>query len=89
MLRISHTSSYLIFSTVGGIILCPQEMWKLRLRELNALPTVSKLISSGAKSSDQCAKSGVFPSTSPIPFIISLYLPFSPDTYNSVKIGHS
>lgn len=80
--------SSLIFSTVGGIIMWPQKTWELRLSELTALTKVSWLISSGAKTSDQCAEPDVFPSIAPIPFIMSLCLPFSPGTYDSVKIGH-
>lgn len=87
MLRISHIVT-LIFSNVGGIIMCPQKMWKLRLRELNALPKASQPVSGGAKSSDQCAKSVVFPFIAPVLSIISLHLPFSSNTYNSVKVGH-
>ena len=88
MLRTSHTLSHLIFSTVGGIIMCTRKMWELRLRELNASHNIPQLTRSGAKSSDQNAKPAIVPSKAHIPSILSFCFPFSSDTFNSVKIGH-
>lgn len=89
MLTVSHTLSHLIFSTVGGIIMCTQQVWEPRLRELNASHNVPQLTGNRGESSAQDAQLGVFHPKAHMPSVLSLCFPFSSDTFNSVKIGHS